>query len=181
MIASMINYILSHKCNKKLKDTTFSRMNEVECMFHSTPQVKWVLWKLTVWYIWFFRDIINASDTGSLIIWSLESMLGVWKQIARKSEQFFKGLRIFLFPPGQTKLWSSSVVGCPSVSILPRLTNQSQNTWLQPQTDTSGFTSWLSSSTLVTLSKTSHSLLLYNILIPILFKILKQKHLLVIR
>lgn len=39
MMASMINFILSHKCNKHLKDTTFRRMNEVESMFHTSPEV----------------------------------------------------------------------------------------------------------------------------------------------
>ena len=40
MLASMINYILVHRKNKELKAPTFRRMNEVECLFHSTPQVK---------------------------------------------------------------------------------------------------------------------------------------------
>ena len=39
LLASMINFILVHRKNKELKDPTFRRMNEVECLFHSTPQV----------------------------------------------------------------------------------------------------------------------------------------------
>lgn len=43
MLASMINYILVHRKNKELKAPTFRRMNEVECVFHTTPQV--TFWK----------------------------------------------------------------------------------------------------------------------------------------
>ena len=63
----MINYILVHRKNKEMKAPTFRRMNEVECLFHSTPQV--TLSDLTAIIrslndVNNVRDIINVSEAG---------------------------------------------------------------------------------------------------------------------
>lgn len=58
MMASMINFILAHKCNKYLKHTTFQRMNEVETMFHHSPQV--IKFEFLVCNIMFLFRVITS-------------------------------------------------------------------------------------------------------------------------
>ena len=65
MMASMINYILAHKCNKYLKHTTFQRMNEVETMFHHSPQVKSNIEDLLILFLIIFRATTSASGIDS--------------------------------------------------------------------------------------------------------------------
>ena len=88
MIATMINFILSHTCNRPLKDETFKRMNDVECLFHSTPQG--------------YYKCIRNRFTDSLVIRKYVRSLQA-KSVSSKIRGCFKALKGFFFPTWTSK------------------------------------------------------------------------------
>jgi len=83
IMAAMINYILSFRLNNALKNPTFLRMNEVENLYHSTPQG--------------YYKCIRQRFTDGLIIKKFASCLEV-ETNKGKFRRFLKSIRNWLIP-----------------------------------------------------------------------------------